>query len=259
MPKVAKHLAIGVALTLAVAWTAVTLWVAFPTEEDLPLHAPLVAATAEELGSENSSADLKPLVASFRPQEYRSFCGPASLATIIRAYGDRDADQLNIFPSWSTRLRVYYGGTTLAELRELAAAAGLQSQVLYADTLTLHDFRERLKENLAAPGDYVLINYSRKPLNQAGDGHISAIAAYDPKRDAFLVLDEASYRYPFTWIPAPLLYEAVHTLDGDRHRGLLLVRGFSPRHSAGNRSDAWPKAYRQPSLVKTYVSVNQSL
>lgn len=30
-------------------------------------------------------------------------------------------------------------------------------------------------------------------------------------------------------------------------------------YSAGSRSEAWPKAYRQPSLVKTYVSVNQSL
>jgi len=139
----------------------------------------------------------------------------------------------------------------LEQLGKLADAAGLQTQVLYAHTLTLNDFRERLKENLAASGDYVVVNYSRKPLNQSGDGHISAIAAYDPTRDAFLVLDQAAYRYPFTWVPAPLLYQAVHTLDGTRYRGLLVIRGLSPSHPAGNRSDAWPKAYRQPSLVKT--------
>jgi hypothetical protein len=231
MAKAAKRLIIGVATTIAVVWTAVTVWVAFPTESDLPLSPPLVEATSDELRGENSSADLAPLVAAFRPQRYRSFCGPASLATVIRAYGRQDTDQINIFPSWSTGLRVYYRGMTLAELGELATAVGLKGQVSYADTLTLNEFRDRLKQNLAMRGDYVLVNYDRRTLNQAGAGHISAVAAYDPTRDAFLVLDEASYRYPFTWIPAPLLYEAIHTLDSDRYRGLLFVRGFSPPHS----------------------------
>lgn len=225
---------IGVATTVAVAWAAVTLWVAFPTESELPLPPPLVEATSDELRSDipaSFDVDLVPLVTAFRPQQFRSYCGPSSLATVMRAYGNQSADQLNIFPDWGMRLRAYYRGMTLAELGELAAAAGLQSQTLYADRLSLDDFRQRLKDNLSRPDDYVLVNYSRKTLNQSGDGHISAIAAYDSTRDAFLVLDEAAYRYPFTWVPAPLLYEAVHTLDGDRYRGLLFVRGFSPPHS----------------------------
>ena len=229
MPKAAKRLVIGVATTVAVAWAAVTLWVAFPTESELPLPSPLVEATSNELRNHLTSsfdADLVPLVAAFRPQQFRSYCGPSSLATVMRAYGDRNADQLNIFPDWGMRLRAYYRGMTLAELDELAAAAGLQSEALYADKLSLNNFREHLKENLTRADDYALVNYSRKVLNQSGDGHISAIAAYDPKRDAFLVLDEAAYRYPFTWVPAPLLYKAIHTLDGDRYRCILLVHGF---------------------------------
>lgn len=232
MPRAAKRLVIGVATTVVTAWIAVTLWVAFPTESELPLPTPLVEATSDELRTDLASsfdADLALLVTAFRPQQFRSYCGPSSLATVMRAYGNQGVDQLNIFPDWGMRLHAYYRGMTLAELGALAAAAGLRSEALYADTLSLNDFRERLKDNLSRADDYVLVNYSRKVMNQSGDGHISAVAAYDPMRDAFLVLDQAAYRYPFTWVPAPLLYEAAHTLDGDRYRGLLLLFSGQPQ------------------------------
>ena len=66
-----------------------------------------------------------------------------------------------------------------------------------------------------------MVNYDRRVLKQAGAGHISPIAAYDQSRDAFLVLDEAAYRYLSTWIPASLLYQAAHTRAGDHFRGSI--------------------------------------
>jgi hypothetical protein len=116
---------------------------------------------------------------------------------------------------------------SLAELGSLAQDSGLQARVVYADSIDVDQFRELLKTNLGHVGDFVLINYDRKVLKQSGAGHISPIGAYDLSRDAFLVLDEAGYRYPFTWVPAPLLYAAARTRADDRFRGLLLVEGLA--------------------------------
>lgn len=177
--------------------------------------------------------DLAALSAAFRAQKYRSFCGPASLATVLRAYGSEHADQSELFDSVASELRVFYGGMTLDELAALAARNGLHGTLVHADELSLPEFRERLKDNLARRGDYVLVNYHRQALRQSGAGHISAVGAYDSALDAFLVLDQASYRYPFTWIPASMLYNAVRTRDGDQYRGIFIVHDFTPPPNGG--------------------------
>ena len=205
-----------------------TYWIASPTRANLALVAPLKSfdPRSSELVGLPYAKDFAPLVRSFRPQTYRSFCGPASLATVLRAYGNKGADQTTVFPSWKSKLKAFYNGMTLAELDELARTDGLRTQLVYADTLTLEQFRERLKSNLAHEGDFILVNYDRRVLKQTGAGHISPVAAYDGAHDAFLVLDEASYHYPFTWIPAPMLYDAVHTTDSpNRFRGVLFITG----------------------------------
>jgi hypothetical protein len=206
----------------AAAALAVTIWVAFPTKADLALPAPLEAWRGDP-PSGRYSEDFATLVKAFRPQMYRSFCGPASIETVLRAYGRSQVDQANIFPSFSSKLDTFYSGMSLTELADLAQSVGLQTQIVYADTLDMPSFRERLKANLERPADFVLVNYDRRVLKQSGAGHISPVAAYDQQHDAFLVLDEAAYRYPFTWIPAPLLYEAIHTRAGERFRGILFI------------------------------------
>jgi hypothetical protein len=206
-----------------------TYWIASPTQANLALTSPLEpfdphSSTLEGLPY---TKDFAPLARSFRPQAYLSFCGPASLATVLRAYGNQSADQTTVFPSWNSKLKAFYGGMTLAELDELARTDGLRTQLVYADTLSLEQFRERLKSNLAHEGDFVLVNYDRRVLQQVGVGHISPVGAYDEARDAFLVLDEASYHYPFTWVPARMLYEAVHTIDSpNKFRGVLFINGY---------------------------------
>lgn len=214
----------GIGLAAAAA-AAATVWVASPTTADLPLPRPLEAWQGESPSGAHSR-DFAALTSAFRPQKYRSFCGPATIETVLRAYGQSQINQANVFQSFSSKLDTFYTGMSLAELAQLAQSAGLQTQIAYADSLDLETFRARLKANLERPGDFVVVNYDRRVLKQAGAGHISPIAAYDESRDAFLVLDEAAYRYPFTWVPAPLLYQATHTRAGDHFRGVLFISGY---------------------------------
>lgn len=205
-----------------------TYWIASPAHVHLELAAPLKPFRDQSLNDLRYAKDFAPLERGFRPQVYRSFCGPASIATVLRAYGVTGADQTSLFSSLAGKLKAFYTGMTLAELEMLAKSRGLRTQLVYADELNLEAFRERLKANLAQEGDYVLVNYDRRVLKQEGMGHISPVAVYDEKSDAFLILDEASYRYPFTWVPAPLLYQAVHTQFAGRFRGVLLIKGYRP-------------------------------
>lgn len=216
---------IGVALT---AVLAVTTWVAFPYNAEEPLVPPLKRVTEEELSTRVVSpygADLAPLIAAFQPQPHRSFCGPATLATVLRADGHATATEWELFDSTTGGLRTFFGGISLTELARLARANGLRSEVIHGDEFTVDSFRERLKQNLAQTGDYVIINYDRRVLHQAGAGHISAIGSYDPDHDAFLILDQAAYRYPWTWVPTQQLYDATRTLADSKYRGVLFVHG----------------------------------
>lgn len=209
---------------------AATYWNAFPTQANLELASPLKPLAGRSLEGLPYAKAFEPLSRAFRPQAYRSFCGPASIATVLRAYGVKGADQTSVFRSWGAELKAFYTGMTLAELDALARSVGLRTQLVYADTLSLDEFRQRLKSNLAHEGDFVLVNYDRRVLKQAGVGHISPVGAYDETRDAFLILDEATYHYPFTWVPARMLYEAVHTMDpSKRYRGILFIRGYRDR------------------------------
>jgi hypothetical protein len=216
------------AIALATATlVAITVWVASPSAEDLPLAPPLEPWHGD-LSSESYSRDLAALTDGFRPQIYRSFCGPATIETVLRAYGRSHVDQASLFPSFTAKIDTFYTGMSLAQLERLAESAGLQAEIAYADSLDLETFRKRLKANLGQTGDFVVVNYDRRVLKQAGAGHISPVAAYDESSDAFLVLDEAAYRYPFTWVPAPLLYQAINTRDDGRFRGVLFVSGIRP-------------------------------
>jgi hypothetical protein len=114
------------------------------------------------------------------------------------------------------------------ELRELAgvlAAHGLATELRVADDkLTDQMIRRELIANLSSPDDYVLVNYFRPTVGQAGGGHISPLGAYDKASDSFLVLDVNPNGHPWVWIPAPLLIQSMRTHDVNENRGYVLVR-----------------------------------
>ena len=117
-------------------------------------------------------------------------------------------------------------GMQLRQLHDILTALGLTSEIhIVADDTADDAVRADLVANLARADDYVLVNYSRKPLGQEGGGHISPLAAYDEASDSFLVLDVNPNRgKAWAWVPAHRLFAAMRTRDTTENRGYLLVR-----------------------------------
>jgi hypothetical protein len=226
MTLLTKALAISAVGGLA-AIAGVASYIAYPPNEPLVLAPPLesIAAIAP---SGPYSVDFHTLRAAFEGQKFRSFCGPASVATVSRAFG-KHVDQTTVFSSRYQAVDVFFSGMSLSELERLAKDQGMRAERVHADSLSLHDFRARLTANLAQPGNYVLVNYDRQALNQVGAGHISPVGSYDEASDRFLILDEAAYRYPFTWVSAQQLYSATRTRADGGWRGVLFLAEGSQR------------------------------
>jgi hypothetical protein len=120
--------------------------------------------------------------------------------------------------------QVETNGMTLAQLSDAINTYGLLSIPVYADELTLIQFRAIVREALN-DGLYVTANFLRTGIGQNGGGHHSPIAAYDIATDQFLILDTARYRYPSFWVTADDLWDAINTVDNDagEYRGVLIV------------------------------------
>ena len=66
---------------------------------------------------------------------------------------------------------------------------------------------------------------ARRSGQQIG-GHISPLGAYDEKKDRFLILDVARYKYPPVWVKASDLFDAMNTTDasnGGKTRGYVVA------------------------------------
>jgi hypothetical protein len=77
----------------------------------------------------------------------------------------------------------------------------------------------------ATPPAMVGINFFRTPLGELGGGHMSPLAAYEPRTDRFLLLDVSRYKYPPVWVTTAVLFAAMNTLDADADasRGWVVV------------------------------------
>jgi len=116
------------------------------------------------------------------------------------------------------------GGLQLAQLQKLLASHDLQVIKKVAnDKLSADDFRKDIKSNLANKDDYILVNYTRKTLDQEGGGHISPIGAYDSRSDSVLVMDVNSNKEDWVWVTVDLLYASMATFDTIENRGYLLI------------------------------------
>jgi glutathione gamma-glutamylcysteinyltransferase len=137
-------------------------------------------------------------------------------------------------------------GITLQDFQCLAFCQGLSVELQYCDdeTSSLEGFRkaveracleepfennEKEKENQNDDGQKILeclvVSYSRKVLNQTGDGHFSPLAAYDKESDSVLILDTARFKYGAHWTKLPLIYEAMKPIDNatGKSRGYALL------------------------------------
>ena len=115
-------------------------------------------------------------------------------------------------------------GYQTRQLDEMLRANGLSTQlVIVDDQKPEKEIRADLIGNLTRPGDFVVINYSRKAVGQAGGGHISPLAAYDSESDSILVLDVNPSKAGWVWVPTAMLVRAMRTFDSVENRGYILV------------------------------------
>lgn len=157
------------------------------------------------------SADLDPLIKHFEGQIHLSYCGVASSVIIANALG-LNLTQNSFFDSSFDEISTFYNGMALQQLAGYLSQHNLSAEVSFANDFSgAIEFRETLIKNLQTGGDFVLINYYRKTLEQIGAGHISPVADYNPETDSFLILDVADYKYGPTWVKAKSLYNAINT------------------------------------------------
>ena len=115
-------------------------------------------------------------------------------------------------------------GLQLRQLARVLRAHGLDVTLrVVGDDADAATIRREIARNLATRDDYVLVNYARKSLGQAGGGHISPLGAYDEASDSFLIMDVNPNRAPWVWAEADDLIAAMRTFDTVENRGYLLI------------------------------------
>lgn len=243
MQRLTRHVsvAVGVALLLAafgVGWYAL----ASPPVENLPLSPELISISSAEgqqlLALAESKVDHSQLAPHLVAQTRRAFCGPATTAAVINAAlrPKPPATQASLFNEAASavkgELALSFSGLTLEELAAFIRAHGLQVQVVHASDSDLATFRETARTTLAESGTFLITNYDRRVLKQSGAGHISPVGAFDSESDRVLILDVATQKYPYTWVPVSMLWAAMNTMDSGsgRTRGYLLVAAGSRPH-----------------------------
>lgn len=211
-----------------------------PPVDPVALPEPLIALESNEgqamLAEAAFKADAPPLRDTFVSQLRPGYCGVASATAVLNALalGQPSVSQETFFSPQAEQVRgewrVTFGGMTLEQLAGLLVAHGAKVVTTHATDSSVGVFRKELQRNLAEPGDFLLVNYTRAVLEQGSNGHISPVAAYDETSDRALVLDVAAYRYPPTWIPVDLLWKAMNTPDraARKSRGYLVVSAPEP-------------------------------
>jgi hypothetical protein len=212
----------------------------------LPLPPGMIALDSPQGQSLLFGADAKtaywPVSANYQTQENQAFCGIASLVIILNSIGVeapqpagfapyRFFTQDDLFPPGGTTIFqadwIEHHGLTLDQLGQIATHSGVAVQLVHATPNGLAQFRTQAAQALGTPGQYVIVNFKRSALNEAGFGHISPLAAYDAKTDRFLIMDVARYKYPPAWVGARDLYAALDTPDPGNNnltRGYMIVR-----------------------------------
>ena len=232
-----KVTAITVAGTLLLGLSGV-MWYGFsePPVHRLPPAHNLIDATSTEgkqlLATTSARTDYDELLPYFVSQGRRGFCGVASGSIVINALlrPQPQLTQTMFFTPEVSAVRsdiaVTFGGLTLSQLAAIIRAHGLNVQVVHAAQGSLESFRKVASATLAEPFEFLIVNYDRTTLKQEGAGHISPVGAYNAESDRLLVLDVAAQKYPYTWVPAQELWDAMNTVDpaSGETRGFLLVR-----------------------------------
>jgi len=178
-----------------------------------------------------------PLAEQFRTQDEPSFCGLGALTNVLNSlHIDPKHVWKGVWRHFTENMlvccksldEVKGSGINLEEFTCLGKCNG--AKVIKKrpddDVNTLEAFRKDVIEFCQkSEGGFIVVSYSRKILNQTGDGHFSPIAGYCAETDRLLILDVARFKYPPHWCPVEVMYEALKPIDKDtgKSRGWCLL------------------------------------
>lgn len=229
-----------------------------------PLPSPAIAMSAAEgrtMAKEAMASGTMEVFFSlsecFETQSEPAFCGLGTLVTVLNtlevdpgcvwkgAWRWYDAQMLDCCVDLD---EVAERGLTFDEWSCLARCQGLAVDGKRANDSSLDEFRAAVQRSCAwRPGEEAVlcVSYSRKPLQQSGDGHFSPIGGYHAPSDRVLVMDVARFKHPPHWVPLPLLWEAMERPDPATGR----ARGFATL--SRKRPPGVPHA-AHPAIVLTF-------
>lgn len=124
----------------------------------------------------------------------------------------------------------YVVGVSLEQLTTALNLQGLTATKVNVETSTDADieaFRTLLKQQLANPTKYIIVNYNLNVMSALNGGHFSPLVAYDQSSDSALILDTWNAFAPWTWVKVYDLYKSMNTKDGNIYRGYILVNANS--------------------------------
>lgn len=214
-----------------------------------------------------------PLSSQLVTQHEPSFCGLASLCTVLNALGV-DPRRVWKYPwRWYEQdmldccrplEAVQQVGITLSEFNCLSRCNGLTLRTaspsapdsdLVGQTastgLSLDDFRREVEAATSTSSSFMVVSFSRAVLGQTGSGHFSPIAGYAPSVGRVLVLDVARFKYPSYWVTLEDLYNAMRPIDP----ATGLPRGFTVLSSAGPSIDTASRSTTTLALNKSSWAV----
>ncbi|KAJ3102430.1 hypothetical protein HDU97_000573 [Phlyctochytrium planicorne] len=165
-----------------------------------------------------------------------AFCGLSSLAMVLNALEIDPKRQWKGVWRWydETLLdccapleQIRKKGMTFDEFGCLARCNGLDVESRYGNEVTYEQFLHDVKAVTSGDGSVqMVVAFSRKLLDQTGDGHFSPIGAFHSDEKKVLVLDVARFKYPSYFTPIEKLFEALKPVDKEtgRPRGYFLLR-----------------------------------
>lgn len=155
-----------------------------------------------------------------------------SQATLLNSETDkiknRDVVELKRPKEIKNGKELYDPGLSLGEVASvLSNVYKLKVELKYVDKTSnrlIDKFRTELKSYMADDDHFIIANFLyNSNIVTKSIGHISPLAAYDEESDSVLVMDVALHKNQWYWVPLPILYKAMNTMDGDHYRGYLVI------------------------------------
>lgn len=221
------------------------------------------------------------LISYFQTQSEPAYCGLASLSMVLNALAIDPGRKWKGPWRWFDESmldccepleKVKVDGITFGKVVCLANCAGAKVEALRTNHSSLDEFRRFVKRCASSEDCHVIASYHRAPLKQTGTGHFSPIGGYHAGKDMALILDVARFKYPPHWVPLPLLWEAMSTIDEttQQHRGFMLIskrcEGSSLLYTLSCKHESWESISKYlmeqvPELLKEEGSdsINQVL